>query len=223
MTLLIVEDSAPLAQLMRKHLQGQGYAVDVAADVGAANEAVTAKAYAGVLLDLGLPDEDGLSWLGRLRARGDGTPVIIVTALGGVADRVKGLAAGADDYVAKPFEMEELAARVRAILRRSSRMLGNRLTLGNVVLDVQARQLTVDGRECACPAREMTVLELLLRRVGDVMVKQYLEDQLFGLSKEAGPNTVEVYVYRLRRLLVAAGADIEIHTIRGVGYLMSGT
>lgn len=221
MKLLIVEDSNSLAGLLVAHLGQRGYALDRAADAAGATRAMAAATYAAVLLDLGLPDEDGVSWLRRLRAQGDATPVIVVTARAGVADRVTGLAAGADDYVAKPFEIDELVARVEAVLRRSGKLLGDALALGNVVLDARARQVFVDGAEMACPAREMATLELLLRQSGNVVPKRFIEDHLYGLSNDANPNTTEVYVYRLRRLLAVAGATVAIHTIRGVGYLLA--
>lgn len=220
MRVLVVEDSQELASLIAQRLEHHGYAVDIAADVTAADKALGAGAYAVVLLDLGLPDEDGLSWLKRLRARGATMPVIIVTARNGVQDRIAGLAAGADDYMVKPFDMDELVARIRSVSRRSSRLLGDRLGAANVVLDTRARQVIVGGAPCPCPAKEMMILELLLRERGEVINKRFIEDQLFGLFREVGPNTTEVYVYRLRKLLAAAGADVGIHTIRGVGYLL---
>lgn len=220
MRILVVEDSRELAYLITHRLKHHGYTVDIAADATAADQAIGLGAYAMVLLDLGLPDEDGLSWLKRLRAHGLTTPVIIVTARNGVQDRVAGLAAGADDYVVKPFDMDELVARIKSVSRRSGRLLADRLSVANVVLDIRTRQVIVAGLPCPCPAREMMVLELLLRRHGEVINKRFIEDQLFGLFREVGPNATEVFVYRLRKLLAAAGAAVAIHTIRGVGYLL---
>lgn len=221
MRVLIVEDSQALARLLVEHLEQHGYAADTAANAMAADKAMASGTYSVVLLDLGLPDEDGLSWLKRLRAHGETTPIIIITARDGVRDRVAGLAAGADDYVAKPFDMDELLARIGSVSRRSSTLLGDRLGLANVVLDTRARQVVVGGVPCPCPAKEMMILELLLRQRGKVVRKRFIEDQLFGLFREVGPNTTEVYVYRLRKLLASAGADVGVHTIRGVGYLLN--
>jgi DNA-binding response OmpR family regulator len=218
--ILVVEDSKDIAQLLAGHLQRHGFSVDTATNAEAADKAIASSRFSAVLLDRGLPGEDGVSWLRRFRAGGAIMPVIIVSARGGVSHRVEGLAAGADDYVSKPFEMDELVARLRAVLRRSGRLLGDRLAFGNVTLDTRERRLAVHGVVCRCPAREMMALELLLRQSGNVAAKRWLEDQLFGFSADAGPNTMEVYMYRLRKLLAAAGADISVHTIRGVGYLL---
>jgi len=177
--------------------------------------------YAAVVLDLGLPDEDGLSLLRDIRRRHDTTPVLVLTARDGVSDRVTGLREGADDYLAKPFAMEELVARLQALLRRPGHLLGRLLTFGNVSLDTEGRQVFVAGTARAFPARETAVLEILLRRGGNVAPKRLFEDQLFGLSGDVGSNAVEVYVHRLRKMLGDAGASVKIHTVRGVGYLMA--
>jgi DNA-binding response OmpR family regulator len=145
----------------------------------------------------------------------------VLTARDGVTDRVTGLREGADDYLAKPFAMEELLARLQALLRRPGNLLGRRLTFGNVSLDTEGRQVIVDGAVRAFPARETAVLEILLRRSGNVAPKRLFEDHLFGLSGDVGSNAVEVYVHRLRKMLADAGASVKIHTVRGVGYLMA--
>lgn len=221
MRILVVEDSVDIARLLTGHLQRHGFTVHTASNAEAADKAIASHRFSGVLLDRGLPGEDGLSWLRRFRAGGAVIPVIIVSARGGVSHRVEGLAAGADDYVSKPFDVDELVARLHAVLRGSGRLLGDRLAFGNVVLDARERQLTIRGVLCSCPAREMLALELLLRQSGNVAAKRWLEDQLFGFSAEAGgPNTIDVYIYRLLKQLAAAGADISIHNIRGVGYLL---
>ena len=165
--------------------------------------------YAAIVLDLGLPDEDGLTLLRDMRRRGDSTPVLVLTARDGVSDRVTGLREGADDYLAKPFAMEELVARLQALLRRPGNLLGQLLTFGNVALDTEGRQVFVDGAARAFPARETAVLEILLRRGGNVAPKRLFEDHLFGLSGDVGSNAVEVYVHRLRKMLGDAGATRE--------------
>ena len=177
--------------------------------------------YAAIVLDLGLPDEDGLALLRDMRRKHDTTPVLVLTARDGVSDRVTGLREGADDYLAKPFAMEELVARLQALLRRPGNLLGRLLTFGNVSLDTEGRQVFVGGTARAFPARETAVLEILLRRGGNVAPKRLFEDQLFGLSGDVGSNAVEVYVHRLRKMLGDAGARVKIHTVRGVGYLMA--
>ena len=221
MRVLLVEDNRELVSLLKKGLSHGGFSAD---SVGTAADAVHVLAtmrYAAIVLDLGLPDEDGISLLRDIRRRGDSTPVLVLTARDGVTDRVTGLREGADDYMAKPFAMEELVARLQALLRRPGNLLGKRLTFGNVALDTEGRQVIVDGAVRPFPARETAVLEILLRRGGNVAPKRLFEDHLFGLSGDVGSNAVEVYVHRLRKMLADAGATVKIHTVRGVGYLMA--
>ena len=221
MRVLVVEDNAELVSLLIKGLAKSGFAADSVDTVGDAEGALAALQYAAVVLDLGLPDEDGLALLNRLRRQGNATPVLVLTARDGVADRVTGLREGADDYLAKPFAMEELVARLQALLRRPGNLLGRRLTFGNVALDTEGRQVFVAGTARGFPARETAVLEILLRRSGNVAPKRLFEDHLFGASGDGGSNAVEVYVHRLRKMLSDAGATVRIHTVRGVGYLMA--
>jgi two-component system response regulator TctD len=177
--------------------------------------------YVAVVLDLGFPDDDGLAVLGELRRRADATPVLVLTARGGVHDRVTGLRGGADDYLTKPFAMEELVARLHALLRRPGDLLSRSLRLGNVSFDTETRQVFVAEKPQLFSAREVAVLEILLRRGGRVVTKKLVEDQLFGLSIDVGSNAIEVYVHRLRKQLADSGASVQIHTIRGVGYLIA--
>ncbi len=174
-----------------------------------------------MILDLGLPDRDGASVLREMRGRKDGTPVLVLTARGGLHERVAGLQGGADDYLVKPFDFEELVARLRALLRRPGEMLGRVLQTGNLALDTEGRQAFVDGRAELMSAQELTLLEVLLRRAGKVVPKSYIEDQLFGMTSEVGKSAVEVSVYRLRKRLETMGAKVEIHTVRGLGYLLA--
>jgi DNA-binding response OmpR family regulator len=221
MRILLVEDNERLLGLTRSGLARAGFDADgvtTAADAGAALHAI---AYSAVVLDLGLPDQDGLSLLGRMRAAGNTVPVLILTARGGVEDRVRGLDAGADDYLVKPFAQEELVARIRVLLRRPGGLLGRALDFGNVCLDTISREVTIGGVPQFPSPREMAVLELLLRRAGRVVPKKVVEDHLFGLGGEVGSNAVEVYVHRLRKQLLEGGANAEIHTIRGIGYLIA--
>jgi len=220
MRILVVEDNEALGSLLVQGLAARGFGADLVTTVADAGNALSLVHFAAVILDLGLPDGDGLMLLRDLRAGGLTTPVLILTARGGLQDRVTGLRSGADDYLAKPFEFEELVARVEALLRRPGELLGHALHAGNITFDVSARQVTVASVPQLLSARELAVLEILMRRAGRVVSRKVLEDQLFGFASEIGSNAAEVYVHRLRRQLAAAGANVSIHTVRGVGYLI---
>jgi DNA-binding response OmpR family regulator len=219
MRLLLVEDNADLAKLLAEGLSSAGYDADVFGTAGDARAALTGVRYSAIILDLGLPDDDGLSILRELRAQDDPTPVLILTARGSLHDRIGGLRGGADDYLIKPFALEELLARIEAILRRPGQILGKSLKLGNLQFDTVGRQVFIDGEPCVFSGREAAVLEILLRRPGRVVPKKSVEDEIFGLFGEVSSNAIEVYVSRLRRQLSDRRASILIHTIRGVGYM----
>ena len=221
MRVLLVEDNVELVSLLKRGLAQSGFDTDSVGTAADAAHVLSTMRYAAIVLDLGLPDDDGLTVLREIRRRGDSTPVLVLTARDGVSDRVTGLREGADDYMAKPFAMEELIARLHALLRRPGNLLGKRLSCGNVELDTEGRQVLVNGALRAFPARETAVLEILLRRSGNVAPKRLFEDHLFGLSGDVGSNAVEVYVHRLRKMLSDAGATVKVHTVRGVGYLMA--
>ena len=221
MRLLLVEDNERFAVLLKRGLAAAGFVVDVLPTAEAAAAALRASRFDIVVLDLGLPDADGLDVLGEMRRDQDATPVLILTARGSLEDRVIGLQSGADDYLVKPFALEELIARLQALLRRPGNLLGVTLQLGNIALDTVARQVFVGDQPIFFSAREIAVLEQLLRRSGRVVAKNLLADNLYGLSQEVGSNTVEVYVHRLRKHLAEAGASVQIHTLRGVGYLIA--
>jgi DNA-binding response OmpR family regulator len=159
--------------------------------------------------------------LAERRRRRDSTPVLILTARGSLSDRVTGLQSGADDYLVKPFALEELIARLQALLRRPGNLLGLALKLGNLTLDTVAREVLVDERPIVFSSREIAVLEHLLRRSNRVVAKNLLESSLYGLSQEVGSNAVEVYVHRLRKHLAEIGASVQVHTVRGVGYMIA--
>src|ERR1700736_4454588 len=220
MRLLLVEDNERFAALLKQGLAAAGFTVDVLATAADASTALLTGRCDIVVLDLGLPDSDGLSVLAEMRRRGDTTPVLILTAHGSLKDRVTGLQSGADDYLVKPFALEELVARLQALLRRPGNLLGLALRLGNLTLDTVARQVFVNDRPIAFSAREVAVLEHLLRRSGRVVAKTVLENSLYGPSQEVGSNAVEVHVHRLRRRLAEVGATVQVHTVRGVGYLI---
>jgi two-component system response regulator TctD len=221
MRLLVVEDNAELAPLLAKGLRAAGFDVDLLATASEAQVALSTTRYAALILDLGLPDGDGLSILRELRHRNDPIPILVLTARAGVHDRVTGLRSGADDYLVKPFAFDELVARLQALLRRPGQLLGSSLRLANVVFDTESRQTLIDGRPHALSARESAVLELLMRREGNVVPKKLAEDHIFGMAGDVASNAIEVYVHRLRKELADRGARIKIQTIRGVGYLMA--
>jgi DNA-binding response OmpR family regulator len=221
MRLLVVEDNEEVARLLAQRLRASGYETDLLATADEARAAVTTTRYAAVVLDLGLPDADGLSILREIRQREDPTPVLVLTARGGLQDRVSGLRSGADDYLVKPFAFEELIARLEALLRRPGQLLGRSLQVANLAFDTESRQSFINDKPQVLSPRETAVLELLMRRKGRAVPKKLVEDQIFGLSGEVASNAIEVYVHRLRKQLYERGAKVQIHTIRGVGYLMS--
>ena len=221
MRLAVVEDNAELARLLSQGLKAEGYDTDIISTAAEARAALAATRYAALILDLGLPDGDGLSILREIRARHDPLPVLVLTARGGVHDRVSGLRNGADDYLVKPFALEELVARLEALLRRPGQLLGRSLQIGNLVFDTESRQAFIDDQPQTLSAREVAVLELLMRRKDRVVSKRLVEDHIFGSAGEVASNAVEVYVHRLRKQLTDRGAKVHIHTVRGVGYIMA--
>lgn len=220
MRLLVVEDNAKLSDLLGEGLAQAGFESDRVSRLSAAEEALAATSYSAMILDLGLPDGDGKSLVTGLRAKGDAIPVLMLTARDGLEDKVAGLASGADDYLVKPFAFEELIARLRALLRRPGEFLGDSLSAGNIAFDTVGRQVFVARKPVTFSAREMALLEILIRRPGRVIPKRMVEDQLFGLTEEVRSNAVEVNIHRLRKQLADNGADIEVHTVRGVGYIL---
>jgi DNA-binding response OmpR family regulator len=221
MRVLLVEDNEELSRLLETSLKAAGFDADSVATAADAISVIGSTHYSAVILDLGLPDEDGSVVLRAIRGRQSTVPVLILTARDGLNDRVAGLRAGADDYLVKPFAFEELVARLEALMRRPGQLLGKSLELGNLVLDTVGRQVFIDGNPQMLSARELAVLEILMRRAGRVVTKRVVEDQIFGLSADIGSNAIEVYVHRLRKSLQDLGANAAIHTIRGVGYLIA--
>ncbi len=221
MRILLVEDHERIASFVKDGLESGGFTVDLVLTAGDGGAAVQTVKYDVIVLDLGLPDQDGLEVLKKWRDDGDETPVLVLTARDAVEDRVKGLNAGADDYMLKPFAMEELVARVRALLRRPGGVLGTVLEEGNIELDTTAREVRVAQKTISISRREMEVLEQLLRRKGRVVPKDVLEDKIYGFDEEVSSNSVEVHVSRLRKRLTSSGASVVVHTIRGVGYMLS--
>ena len=220
MRVLLIEDHMRLAESISKGLAGLGFGVDAFQTAGDGLNAFRSIVYDAIILDLGLPDRDGIDVLTELRQRGASAPILILTARDGIDSRVKGLDAGADDYVVKPFAMTELAARLRALLRRPGQPLGGLLVVGNLQLQTTSRQVLVNGATVRFPMREVDTLELLMRREGQVVAKETLEDSLYGLTKSVTPNSIEVLISRLRRRLNSVGANCSILTLYGIGYLL---
>ncbi|QBI18679.1 response regulator transcription factor [Egibacter rhizosphaerae] len=215
---LIVEDEARIASFISKGLRAEGYATTVAKDGAAALVSATSDPFDLIVLDLGLPDLDGLEVLRRLRRSGTGVPVLILTARDGVDATVTGLDQGADDYITKPFVFEELLARVRARLREPRSADPGALSAGPVTLDLRTRRATVDGHEVELTAREFALLEAFLRHPGQVLSREQLLSHVWGYDHDPGSNVVEVYVGYLRRKL----GDQLIGTVRGMGYRFAG-
>ena len=221
MRVLIVEDSAALACELRAAFARRNMHCDIATCAGDAEQLIYTTSYSAIILDLGLPDEDGLALLRRLRRRGRVEPCVILTARSEAAMRVEGLNGGADDYVAKPFLFDELKARIDAILRRQGGYVDRLIQVAGIALDVETREVRVGKKQLDTSAREIELLEILMRRAGHVVPKRVLEDLLFGAGDTLESNAVEVYVHRLRRKLERAGGTTNIRTVRGVGYLLS--
>ena len=218
MRILLVEDSRQLSNWLAKTLRRDNYAVDCVYDGDDADYALRSQDYSMVILDLALPKLDGIEVLRRLRARGNNVPVLILTANSSVAGRVAGLDSGADDYLAKPFDIHELEARVRAQLRRASNQKSPIVELGSLNFDSVTRRFTVKGEELALTPRERAVLEMLITRLGKPVGKQALAQAVFGFDEEVSPSAIEIYVHRVRKKLEAS--DIGIVTMRGLGYLL---
>ncbi|MBE0624704.1 MAG: response regulator transcription factor [Burkholderiales bacterium] len=214
MRLLLVEDDAMIGESVRTGLQQDGFAVDWVQDGRTAELALETNPYDTLLLDLGLPRKAGLEVLASLRRRGAEIPVLILTARDAVADRVKGLDAGADDYLVKPFDLDELAARVRALLRRKSGRPGPVIEVGALCINPATHEVSLDGKSISLSAREFALIHALCARPGVVLSRAQLEEKLYGWGQEVESNTVEVYIHALRRKL---GAGF-IRNVRGVGY-----
>jgi DNA-binding response OmpR family regulator len=220
MRLLLIEDNERLGQLIRDGLTKDGLAVDWQQTLEDGEATLEAASFDLVLLDLGLPDGDGLDLIRRLRRASDTIPILVLTARGGLSDRVTGLDAGADDYLVKPFDISELSARCRALLRRPAQGLTPILAVGKLSFDTSSRQAAFDGAQIDLSRREAGLLEVLMRRAGAVLTKQALEEAVYDFNEPVTPNAVEVAISRLRRRLDEAGAKDILHNVRGVGYML---
>lgn len=219
MRLLLVEDHAELAEWVSRALRQAGYAVDVLARGDHADHALLTQPYDLVILDLSLPGLDGLEVLHRLRhrERGNPTPVLVLTARGTTEDRVKGLNLGADDYLPKPFELSELEARIKALLRRSGN-LAPTVRIGRLEFDTTTRMASLDGKPLSLTPRELAVLEVLISRQGRPVAREILFEKVFSFDEEARVEAIEIYVHRLRKKIEGSGATVS--TLRGLGYLL---
>jgi two-component system OmpR family response regulator len=221
MRILLVEDDPALSASLKQGLQQMGFAVELSRDGTEADAILSLRIFDLVVLDLGLPGLPGMEVLKRLRKRGVATPVLILTARDALQDRVAGLKAGADDYVLKPFDFEELEARLQALLRRTQSERSGCLEAGELRLDRRSRQAYFLNQPLNLSSREVAVLELLMNRQGRVVGKDQLAEHLTGLEEEIGQNAVEVYVHRLRKKLEPLG--VSVRTLRGLGYLLEKT
>lgn len=218
MKILLVEDDEALADGLTHSLRDCGFYIDLAMTGAYADSALRTQTYDLLILDLGLPDADGRDILRELRARKSALPVLILTARDGIEDRVAGLELGADDYLGKPFELRELEARVRALLRRSHGGYGHAIEVGPLVLNTLEREIRADGEPMLLPAREYEVLEALMLQAGRVVGKDRIAQRLATRLEELADNAIEVYVHRLRKRLEPL--EVRIRTVRGLGYLL---
>jgi heavy metal response regulator len=219
--ILIIEDEPGVAAFIRRGLREAGFAVDLADNGNDGCHMACAEPYDIVILDLMLPGRDGFSVLGELRGRSITTPVICLTARDTVDDRVRGLDLGADDYLAKPFSFAELLARIRAILRRGATLASNPIAVGDLSLDVAARQVSRAGRRIELSAREYALLEYLVRHAGQVLSRTMILEKVWDINQDPLTNVVDVHINRLRKKVDHGFAKPLVHTIRGVGYVLS--
>ncbi|MCA0277188.1 MAG: response regulator transcription factor [Proteobacteria bacterium] len=220
MRILLVEDEPELASALRTALKRHDMVVDHAASLLEAGDYANEDAYDAIVLDRQLPDGDGLTLVPKLRARGNTTPVLVLTARSDISDRVDGLDMGADDYLAKPFAFEEFLARLRALLRRPANMQTQVIRAGDLSFDFGHREVSVRGEPMTLPRRELLVLEALFRRMGRMVQRTSLMEAVFGLDDEIQSNALDTHVSRLRRKLSEAECGVEINGVRGVGYLL---
>jgi len=221
MRLLLVEDSEKLSTWLKKALQQGGYAVDTSMDGQEADYLLATQSYDAVVLDLSLPGMDGMEVLARLRERHSKTPVLVLTARGELEDRVKGLNLGADDYLAKPFDLVELEARLHALIRRAHGAGTPLISVGPLAYESSGRLFTLQGQKLLLRPKEHAVLEVLLMRAGKAVSKAQLHEHVFSIDDETSPEVVEIYIHRLRRQLLNSG--VAIVTLRGLGYVLEPT
>lgn len=220
MRLILLEDNPRLRFLLDEAINDAGWRVDGFADIATACEAVATISYDMALVDLGLPDGDGITFICELRANGFQAPVLIITARAAIEDRILGLDAGADDYLVKPFNHNELLARCRALLRRSPMTITSEILVGRLCFSPALQRLTCEDDEIALSRRESSLLELLLRNVGHLIAKERIESSLSDLDRDTSTNALELIVSRLRKKLNAYESEVSIETVCGLGYML---
>ena len=220
MRLLVVEDEENLRTVIRKRLMKEGYSVDACGDGQEALDYMAVSPYDTVILDIMMPKMSGMEVLKKMRAGGDQTPVLFLTAKDGIEDRVKGLDSGADDYLVKPFAFEELLARIRVMIRRQSDSASDEMTLADLTVDAGKHSVTRGGKAIELSAKEFAVLEYLMRHQGQVLSREQIEQHVWDFDYEGGSNMVDVYIRYLRRKLDEGHEKKLIHTVRGAGYVM---
>lgn len=220
MRVLLIEDEFELAATLRGAMERERYVVDCADRLDIAREAALQGSFDLVLLDRTLPDGDGLSLVPALRAGNPGLAIIVLSARGDVADRIAGLDEGADDYLIKPFSLDEMFARIRAVRRRPAALAGEEIHAGSLVYDLSNDEVTIGTRRLELPRRELRVLAALVKRRGRTVLRETLEQAVYGFDDEVQSNALDSHVSRLRRKLADMNSGVEIHAIRGVGYLL---
>ncbi|AJD44795.1 response regulator transcription factor [Rhizobium sp. SEMIA 4085] len=220
MRILLVEDEVEFAKAMRGALERDRFVVDWVTSISLASEASRSHLHELVLLDRTLPDGDGLSLIPQLRADNPGVPIIVLSARGELTDRVAGLDDGADDYLVKPFDLAEMLARIRAVQRRPNELAPDEIVVGDLVFDMAFGEARVHGTQLVLQRREVAVLTALIRRRGRVVLRETIEEAVYGFDDAIQSNTLDSHISRLRRKFSEAGAGVEIHTVRGVGYLL---
>lgn len=222
MRVLVVEDETELGTLVTEHLRRQGFAADLVGCLDEADAAVATTAFDAIVLDLNLPDGDGQDFIQRLRLNGNWVPVLAATAREAVDQRIRSLDLGADDYLVKPFDLRELTARLRALLRRPSSAQGMSLSAGNVELHSVTRVVTVAGTPVSLHRRQLALLEILIQAQGRVVPRTTIEDRMYSFDDQIESNALESHVSRLRKILADSDATVSIVTARGVGYMLTG-
>ena len=220
MRLLVVADQKDLNEIIVRKLTNEHYSVDACYTGNDALDFIRCAEYDGIILDIMLPGITGIGVLREMRASGNNTPVLLLTAMGTVEDRVAGLDAGADDYLVKPFDFNELLARVRAIVRRGGERAGNVMTSGNLTLDSASRTVTRGGQEIKLTAKEFDILEYLMQNQGRVLSRDKLSNHIWNYDYDGGSNVIDVYMYHLRRKIDRDFDEKKIQTVKGAGYMI---
>ena len=220
MKVLVIEDTMKLGAAIVEAMSRAQFTCELAANLQEAQVKVDGSEYDLILLDLSLPDGDGLDFLRKLRAASVRTPVIVLTARGGLNDRISGLDDGADDYLVKPFELTEMVSRCRAVVRRTDRASADSFRVGKLMFDQRSGTVSAEGHSTPLPRRDSMLLAALMRRQGRVCTRKQLEDAVYEPNTEVSTNALEASIYRLRTFLTASDAGVEVRTVRGVGYVL---